>query len=140
MLSWGWLGSHKMEHSHAFEMIDGIACLRIAGSYHFDAATALVTSALAQAFAQRHDRLLVVATDMVGFDPPGVAARHQMIRHWAGAAQAWVRVAMVVRAELIDPEKFGVIAARNFGMVGDVFDDEHDALEWLRALGCIAGR
>ena len=134
------LASGEMDGPHAFEMVDGIACLRLAGSYHFHAATALVTSALAQAFLQRHDRLLVVATDVVGFDSPGVPARHEMMRHWAAAAQAWVRLALVVRAELIDPEKFGVMAARNFGFVTDVFEAEREALDWLRTLEPIAGR
>jgi hypothetical protein len=133
-------GSREMEGQHAFEMVDGIACLRIAGSYRFEAAIAQVTSALAQAFMQRQDRLLVVATDVVGFDSPDIPARHQMIRHWASAAQAWVRLAIVVRAELIDPEKFAVIAGRNFGFVSDVFESEHEALDWLRTLEPIAGR
>jgi hypothetical protein len=133
-------GSPEMDGPHAFEMVDGIACLRIAGSYNFTTAIALVTSALAQAFLQRHDRLLVVATDVVGFDSPDIPARHQMIRHWAAAAQAWVRLAIVVRAELIDPEKFAVIAGRNFGFVSDVFEAEHEALDWLRTLEPMAGR
>jgi hypothetical protein len=133
-------GSPEMDGPHAFEMVDGIACLRIAGSYNFTTAIALVTSALAQAFMQRHDRLLVVATDVVGFDSPDIPARHQMIRHWAAAAQAWVRLAIVVRAELIDPEKFAVIAGRNFGFVSDVFEAEHEALDWLRTLEPMAGR
>jgi hypothetical protein len=136
----GKLGSPEMDGPHAFEMVDGIACLRIAGSYNFTTAIALVTSALAQAFMQRHDRLLVVATDVVGFDSPDIPARHQMIRHWAAAAQAWVRLAIVVRAELIDPEKFAVIAGRNFGFVSDVFEAEHEALDWLRTLEPMAGR
>jgi hypothetical protein len=133
-------GSREMDAPHAFEMVDGIACLRIAGSYRFQAATALVTSALAQAFMQRHDRLLVVATDVVGFDSPDIPARHQMMRHWAAAAQAWVRLALVVRGELIDPEKFGVMAARNFGFITDVFEGEREALDWLHTLEPMAGR
>ena len=133
-------GSRERDGQHAFEMVDGIACLRLAGSYRFEAATALVTAALTHAFMQRQDRLLVVATDVVGFDSPGVPARHEMMRHWAAAAQAWVRLAIVVRAELIDPEKFGVIAARNFGFVTDVFEAEREALDWLRTLEPIAGR
>lgn len=133
-------GSRQMGSPYAFEMVDGIACLRLAGTYRFEAATALVTSALAQAFMQRHERLLVVATDVVGFDSPDIPARHQMMRHWAAAAQAWVRLALVVRAEMIDPEKFGVIAARNFGFVTDVFESEHEALDWLRMLEPVAGR
>jgi hypothetical protein len=51
-----------------------------------------------------------------------------------------VRLAIVVRAELIDPEKFAVIAGRNFGFVSDVFEAEHEALDWLRTLEPMAGR
>ena len=32
----------------------------------------------------------------------------------------------------IDPERFGVVAAGNFGMEANVFTDERSALRWLR--------
>jgi hypothetical protein len=38
---------------------------------------------------------------------------------------------MVVRPELMDPERFEVTVARNRGLVGNVFHSEKEALAWL---------
>jgi len=121
-----------MTDSYRFEIIDDVAVVRLVGDHRFAAASKLVSSMLAEALRRRHDKLLVVATELTGFDPPGLAARHEMMREWAHAAQALVRCAMVVRPEFIDPEKFGVLAARNLGLMADVFETEADALAWLR--------
>ena len=123
-----------MNDPHHFEIVDDVAVFRLAGDHGFTAATKLVASALAQACRQRHDRLLIVGTELTGFDPPGIAARHRMVREWADAAQAWVRCALVVRREYIDPEKFGVLAAGNFGLTSNVFETEADAFAWLQSL------
>jgi hypothetical protein len=56
-----------------------------------------------------------------------------MARSWAEAADGRLRVAMLVRPEFIDPERFAVVAASNFGLTSQVFDQESDALAWLRA-------
>ncbi len=56
-----------------------------------------------------------------------------MVREWAAAAQGALRLAMVLQAELIDPQKFGMVAARNAGLVGDVFTEEPQARAWLAA-------
>ena len=56
-----------------------------------------------------------------------------MVREWAAAAKGAVRLAMVVQAELIDPQNFGVLAARNAGLIGNVFTEEPQARAWLAA-------
>lgn len=124
-----------MANQHVFEIVDDVAIFRMAGTHHFGRGSRLVASALAHAFAARHDRLLVDATHVDGVDPPSIPARHEMVRQWARAAQGWVRLALVVRPELIDREKFAVVAARNFGFVTEVFEAEADAFAWLQALG-----
>jgi len=50
---------------------------------------------------------------------------------FAEAARCQVKVAMVLRPEMMDPDKFEATVARNRGLVGDVFDSEKDALAWL---------
>jgi len=122
-----------MTDAYAFEMVDDVAVVRLVGDHRFAAASKVVASMLAEAFRQRHGRLLLVATELTGFDPPDLAARHEMMREWAHAARAGVRCAMVVRPEFIDPEKFGVLAARNFGFIADVFETEADAFAWLKS-------
>lgn len=39
---------------------------------------------------------------------------------------------MVVPPEFVDPEKFAVVAAANFGLAANVFNNEADALAWFR--------
>lgn len=48
-----------------------------------------------------------------------------------GGKQDSLRIAMVIRPEMIDPEEFGVIAGRNAGLDTDVFSAEPEALAWL---------
>jgi hypothetical protein len=40
-------------------------------------------------------------------------------------------MAMVVRPEMMDPDKFEVTVATNRGLIGNVFDSEKEALAWL---------
>jgi hypothetical protein len=42
-----------------------------------------------------------------------------------------VTVAMIAKAEHIHPRKFGVMAAGDAGLVGDVFSSPREATEWL---------
>ena len=54
-----------------------------------------------------------------------------MIEEWAQEAKGMVLVVLVVHAEYIHPEKFGVRVAADFGLVADVFTSEPDAFKWL---------
>jgi hypothetical protein len=76
-------------------------------------------------------KLLVDTRALYGFDPPSVIERYWFIRRWARSVAAAVRVAIVARSELIDPEKFGTTVARNNGMASDVFLSEPKAAAWL---------
>jgi hypothetical protein len=42
-----------------------------------------------------------------------------------------VAVVLVVHAEYIHPEKFGMQVAAHFGLKSDVYSSETDALRWL---------
>jgi hypothetical protein len=42
---------------------------------------------------------------------------------------------MVVHAEYIHPQKFGVVVAADFGLTCDVHTSESDALRWLADIG-----
>lgn len=42
-----------------------------------------------------------------------------------------LKVAGVLREEMVDPGKFGVIVARNRGLATEVFSDRDKALAWL---------
>jgi hypothetical protein len=76
--------------------------------------------------------MLIVCTEQVGFEPPSMVERHAMVRGWADAAHGLVRIAMVVPSAFIDSEKFAVVAAGNFGLAANVFNNEAEALAWLQ--------
>ena len=121
-----------MSEPHLFERVEGVAIFRPVGTCTLLQARQWVATAIADAKEQGIGKLLVVTTGLTGFESPSIAERHQAAREWADAAGGQVIVAMVVRPELIDPDKFGVVAASNFGLVGNVFHTEAEAMTWLR--------
>ena len=74
---------------------------------------------------------MVVTTGLEGFDPPGISMRHFQGHQWATTAGGIVRVAFVAKPEMVDPQKFGVTVATNFGADADVFTCKAEALAWL---------
>ena len=96
-----------------------------------EAAAELVTVALAHARAHGIKELLVNATGLTGFPPPTLGERYFIVENWARVARGAVRVAMVLRPEYIDPQKFGVTVALNRRFIADVFELEEPALAWL---------
>jgi hypothetical protein len=117
--------------SPTFELVDDIAIVRFAGHCGFSHVVDRVSQVLVQVRQRNHRYLMLVITELYGFRSPDLAARHRMVRAWAEAAQGKIVVALVARAELIDPERFGVVAAANFGLTSAVFTDEANAFEWL---------
>ena len=94
-------------------------------------AVACVDAALAYTRARGIKELMVNGILVTGFDPPSLSERYFFVEKWALTAGGAVRVAMVLRPEMIDPEKFGVTVAFNRRLVTDVFVDEAAALVWL---------
>jgi hypothetical protein len=114
-----------------FEVVDGRGFFRPVGSMSLEAAAELITVALAYARAQGIKELLVNATGLTGFPSPSLSERYFIVDNWARVVRGAVRVAMVLRPEYIDPQKFGVTVAINRRLVGDVFEAEGPALAWL---------
>ena len=75
--------------------------------------------------------LLIDTTGWTGHESPDPVERSQFAQAFAAAAHSAVKLAMVVRPEMMDPNKIEVTAAKNRGLVGNVFDSEKDALAWL---------
>jgi hypothetical protein len=120
-----------MTKTHRFEMHGEIAIFRVRGDVAFTAAMQSVTAAITSAQQQRIGKLMIVTLDLSTMKAPSIATRHFLAREWAIAAGATMRVAIVAKAEMIDPQKLGVIVARNFGATADAFTTEQDAIAWL---------
>ena len=79
-------------------------------------------------------KLLVDLRELFGYPVPSLADRYWMVQDWAEAAQGALIVAVVALPEYIDPNKFGVKAAADAGLKGDVFTSVADAKAWLRRM------
>lgn len=114
-----------------FEVVGGRGFYRPAGRMSLADAVALVDTALAYARARGIKELMVNGILVTGFEPPTLSERYFLVEKWALTARGAVRVAMVLRPEMIDPEKFGVTVAFNRRLIADVFVEEEAALAWL---------
>ena len=120
-----------MAASNRLEVVEDVGYCRLSGNRGFQPSVKAIIEAITTAREQGLRGLLVDIVELRGFDAPSIAERHVMVRAWAEAAQGMLRVAMVASPTFIDPEKFGVVAAANFGLVGNVFRSEAEALAWL---------
>jgi hypothetical protein len=118
----------KPEH---FEILKERAVFRPMGQVSIAQVAELVATAIGFARSINIRRLLVDITNLTGFEPPDLALRYLIIHEWARAAGKSVSVALVVRPEMIDQQKFGSTVAANIGFVADAFTTEEDALTWL---------
>jgi hypothetical protein len=116
-----------------FVVEDGCALYCPEGSTSFDDAIALVGAAIAAARRDRVPTLLVNTTALTGFMSPDTFERFLAAVEWAEEAGAAVRLAIVARAEMIHPQKFGVLVAANKGPVSNIFTTEFEARAWLAA-------
>ena len=111
-----------------------IAVFRLPSGFNLRESSEKVRDAIALAVAGRRPWLLVDVRANAG-ESPSAGARHELMREWAGASEGRVRIAVLMQARHIDPERLGVVAAKNFGVQADVFTDESAAAEWLREGG-----
>jgi len=113
--------------------MDDVPFARLPSSQRvFERVVDLVAQVIRQAVAQGQPHLLLDVRE-AAFDAPTLVDRLHMARQWAEAADGRLRIAVVARPEFIDPERFGVVAAGNFGLAGQVFEQEEEAIAWLRA-------
>jgi len=118
-----------------FEIADGHMAFRPVGHVWLNQAVQMVVSAIAFAREQKTRNLMTNLIGLTGFASPSVTARYQLIKEGAQASGGAVRLAMVIRPEIMDPGKIGVLVSKHLGLVCDVFLTEPEALAWLRSLG-----
>ena len=116
-----------------FVLEEGRALYRPVGSVSFDEAVVLVRAGIAAARRNRVRNLLVNTTALTGFPSPEQFERFLMAVAWAEESRGGVHLAMVARAEMIHPQKFGVLVAANLGLVSNIFTTEVEARAWLDA-------
>ena len=107
------------------------AIYRPVASTTFENAVELTAAAMVHAREQGCVDMLANLHGITGFPSPTTIGRYSMALRWAESAGSQLRVAMVVRHEVMDPQKIGVLMAQNRGVNGDIFLSEVEALRWL---------
>ena len=120
-----------MKAPENLEVMEGYSCYRLSGHGPLERAAVKVMEVIAYSREQGIHNLLIDTTGWTGHKSPDTLERYYVAQAFAEAARREVKVAMVVRPEMMDPEKFEVTVAKNRWMVGNVFDSEQDALAWL---------
>jgi hypothetical protein len=120
-----------MKAPEHFEIVESHCCYRLTGHGTLLEAADKVIEAITFSREQGMPKLLIDTTNWTGHDSPDTLERYTVAEAFTEAARAAVKLAMVVRPELMDPDKFEVTVATNRGMKGNVFDSEKEALAWL---------
>ena len=120
-----------MKAPEHFEVLEGYCSYRLSGHGRLAEAASKVIEVITFAREQGTRKLLIDTTRWTGHKSPDTVERYQFAQIFAEAAGPAVKLAMVVRPEMMDPDKFEVTVAKNRGLVGNVFDSEKDALAWL---------
>jgi len=101
------------------------------GTVSFDRAVTMIRAAIAAAHRNGVRDLLVDISALTGFPSPDTFERFLAVVEWAEEARGNVRLAMVARAEMIHPQRLGVLVAANRGLVSNIFATEAEARAWL---------
>lgn len=120
-----------MRFPDELEHRDGICRFRPHGPCTLSDAVELVTRAIGYCRTRAFDRLLVDARGLEGVPIPSLVDRFLMAEEWAQEATGMVVVVMVIPAEYIHPERFGIKVAAHFGLTVNVCTSEGEALRWL---------
>jgi hypothetical protein len=121
----------NMKAPEHFEVMEGYCCYRLSGHGPLAEAASKVLEVITFTREQGMRNLLIDTTGWTGHQSPDTLERYSVAQAFAEAARSAVTLAMVVRPELMDPNKFEVMVAKNRWLHGNVFDSEKDALAWL---------
>ena len=113
------------------EVVDGICRVHPLGLCTLVEGVELVKDAIAICRERHVEKLLFDATGLRGIPIPTLVDRFLMVEEWALTAKSMVVVSLVVHAEYIHPQKFGVVLAKELGLTCDVHTSQGDALQWL---------
>ena len=94
-------------------------------------AIGLVTQAIVYCREHEVQRLLADVSGLTGFRPPFLYERYWAAHEWAHAAGGRLVIAMVAEEHMLDPQRFGVLVARNAGLRSFASSQAEEAREWL---------
>src|SRR6476469_5985067 len=98
-----------------YEINQDYICFRPVGQVSLAEFKLLICEAITHTRERGFSKLLINSIGLTGFASPNPADRFFLVREFAAASKGVVQVAFVARAEMIDPQRFGVMVARNLG-------------------------
>jgi len=122
-----------MRVDEQLSVADGLCTFRPVGKATLVEGVELVSGAITYCRVRNINKLLVDLRELFGYPVPSLTDRYWMVQDWAEAAQGALVVAVVALPEYVDPNKFGVKAAADAGLKGDVFTSVAEAMAWLSA-------
>ena len=120
-----------MDMPEHFQIAETHAVYRPEGHVSFPEGIDLLSRAVVFSRETGIQRLLIDLRNLTGLGSPGTVERFTLGEQMARAAMAAVKVVVVARPEILDPDRFGVVVARNRGLFSNAFDSEEEALKWL---------
>lgn len=117
----------------SMESDGGVAVARLRGDYTLQSGVQCASDIIAAAVADGVGLLLIDFTAISGVTSPAPGDRHWLMTEWARLGRGAVRLALLIRPEFADPDKFGTAVGRSRGLDVKGFFDERKALDWLRA-------
>jgi hypothetical protein len=119
--------------------LEGFAIVRDRGEFRprgpssVMGAVRLMSRAVAEAESRSLPKLLIQLSGLSGLQAPTTYERYLLSVELAQESTNRMRLAVVARPELIDPQKIGVQMATALGVECDIFSSEDEALAWLDA-------
>ncbi len=120
-----------MDVSPFFQIVGDHAVFRPVGHLTIGQAAEMVRCSIELAKRERVTRVLAVGTRLDALSAPSFSQRFVIFSDWAAISHGRVRLSLVTRPWMIDPQKFGILVGRNRGLIADVFTSEEEALDWL---------
>ena len=115
------------------EQIGSRGYFRPTGTVTAQEAAAMVSAAIRTARDLGLADMLIDGTGASGFVSANTFDRYDFGTAWAAAAGSEFRVALVVKPEIVDFQKIGMLVAQNRNALADIFTTEAEALAWLDA-------
>ena len=120
-----------MNVAENFHIEEGYASFRPAGNASFDESAAACVEAIRVAGEQGITRLLINLTRLTELGPISTLDRFWLAKQCASTAKPGFKLAVVANPDMIDQQHFGVMVARNQGLLVNVFATEEEAQVWL---------
>jgi hypothetical protein len=114
-----------------FTAVSDHAVFRPIGHVNLAQVAKMIEQSIELAKTRQVRKLLAVITGLDGFPSPTLAERFLMVEKWAAASAGLIKFALVIQPWLMNPERFGILVARNRGLIANVFTLEEDARAWL---------